>query len=115
MKLYVPDSNRLNLLGHFLVKIISTNCEKYKDKQIPSSASFLIIGSNMKVLLAVKNDTFEITESNNEKVDLSIKAELKTFLDIALGKNIILPFLSGKIKLKGNPTKILPLIKWLKV
>ncbi|MDH5680720.1 MAG: SCP2 sterol-binding domain-containing protein, partial [Spirochaetota bacterium] len=106
-EIFVPDKERLNLLGCFLEKIISKNCEKYSGKHRFKQLKLLIVGSEMAVNLEFHENNISVYPSNHDlKPDLVIKARLKTFLDITLGANPVGMFLKRKISLKGNPLKL---------
>ncbi len=107
----------LNLLGFFLERILSNNC------RIPAKTRgltryhgrILVIGSSMRVLLTIQDSVITIRQYDNSKVDAVVKASLATFLDIASGANIVLTFLKGKVGLRGNILKLIPLLKILKI
>lgn len=117
MKLIVPDREKLNLLGYFIEKIIMKNCNDSNKKNWSKrfSAKLLITGSSMSVLVVLNEGVIKIMPTDERiKPDVSVKADLSTFLDIALGGNLIPIYLSGKIKLKGNLIKLIPMLKWIR-
>lgn len=116
MKLVVPNRDRLNLLGCFLEKIILKNCSNPEKKPftlIKHSITLLIIGGKMKAYLTLDGGIITLSSNEEIKPNIIVKSNLNTFLDIALGKNLVLIYLLGKMQIKGNILKIIPFLKWL--
>ncbi len=114
MTLIVPDRESLNLLGYFLERILIENCSKKAKSIFHYPAKIYIQGAKMGVWLLIGKGEIRLMPFTHEDVpDISVFATLNTFLDIAIGKSIVFSFLSGKIKIKGNPLKILPHLRWI--
>ncbi|MDH5681891.1 MAG: SCP2 sterol-binding domain-containing protein [Spirochaetota bacterium] len=97
-------------------KILSRNSEAYSGNHRFKELKLLIIGSGMAVNLDFHGDRISVYPASHDmKAHVVIKANLKTFLDITLGASPVLLFLKRKLRLKGNPIKVLRVLKWLRV
>jgi hypothetical protein len=111
-----PSPAEMNLLGYFLKSLIEKNIQTQIGKRtfIKMKGRILINASGMEVSLDFSNDKLEISVGRLEKPSASVKGQLNTLLNIALGKGMIRPVLTGKLKVTGKIWRLLPLIKLLK-
>ena len=114
IEIITPKRDEQNLLACFLEKIIRGNSEVLTKQKLPRSVNIRISGGRMTVDLIVNSSSITVLPSSQDQpIDVQLKASLKTFLDIALGAGLVSSFLRGKLALKGNPLKMLRMIRWL--
>ncbi len=70
---------------------------------------FSLEGSGMRAVLSFSESGIEIA-CGDGAADAGVRGELSTLLGVCLGKGYILPVLTGRIGIRGNPFKLLPLL-----
>ena len=109
----IEDIEKMNLLGLMIGKLLKdTINDKVSDEYtVKNKGEYEITGSKMSIILSFTTGKLTIKSKPSSKIKAGIIAPLSVLLDIALGKGYIKSFLKGKLKIKGNPIKLLPLLK----
>lgn len=112
MDVKLNDPSRAHLMGFFVRSLLE---RRLKDPQVARHAAaiqgtFSLEGSGMKAVLAFAPTGVEIT-CGDAPADAGVQGELSTLLGVCLGKGYILPLLTGRLRLRGNPIRLLPLLK----
>ncbi len=107
----------MNLLGYFMELIVASHCDDpKKTRRGGKRVNLLIRGGRMGVYLAFEGTNIHIIPANEDlRPHITVSASLNTFLDISLGGSVVKAFLLGKVRLKGNPIRLLFLLKWLRL
>ncbi|MBI3271316.1 MAG: hypothetical protein HYZ53_20135 [Planctomycetes bacterium] len=75
---------------------------------------FLLDAGGVKTTLRCKGGTIEIHPGEAGAWDAGISADLATLLAVGLGGDYLWPVLSGRLRLRGNPLLLLPLLGLLR-
>jgi len=112
----ITEPDKANLLCLMMANMLKDNVNKKVDElyTVKNKGNFCIVGTKMEVYLSISLGKIIISPKRPEKIDSTIKTNLNVLLDIASGRGFIKPFLTGKIKIKGNPFKLLALLKLFK-
>ena len=114
MDVKLANPSRAHLMAFFVRSLLE---KRLKDPEVARHAAaiagrFSLEGSGMKAVLAFAPTGIEIT-CGDAPADAGVRGELSTLLGVCLGKGVVLPFLMGRIGLRGNPIRLLPLLKVL--
>lgn len=114
MDVRLTDPSRAHLMAFFVRSLLE---KRLKDPEVSRRAAaiqgrFSLEGSGMRAVLSFAPAGIEIT-CGEGPADAGVRGELPTLLGVCLGKGYVLPVLLGRLGLRGNPIRLLPLLKVL--
>ncbi|MFQ5708755.1 MAG: SCP2 sterol-binding domain-containing protein [bacterium] len=110
------EPERMNLVGYFIRDLLRNNLSNTRHQVLARRlhGAFLFDASGMEITLDFRGDSIAIHQGGRGKITATVRGDLSTLLDIALGENYLKYLLTGRIKLSGNLFKLLKLIRILR-
>jgi hypothetical protein len=107
---------RMNLLGYFLRSMTERNLKSEKGLRAFSQlkGAILLGASDMRVTLRFVGGDLIVSLGDQGKTDAGVCGSLDALLGVALGRELIAPVLSGKLRVSGKVWRILPLLSFLR-
>jgi hypothetical protein len=105
----IEDPPRMNLLGLLLGNVIERNLSEpaHQRRLGALEADVMIQAGEMVVTLSFSRGQLTIARGASEKAKAGIRGSLDALMHMALGRGLIGPLLSGRIKISGNPFTLL--------
>ncbi len=102
----------MNLLGYFLRGLIERNLKtEHGARAFAKMMGKVLVGaSRMKVTLDFDGDDLYMSVGHEGKADARVQGSMDTLLGVALGKGMIGPVLSGRLKVGGKVWRLLRLL-----
>lgn len=97
----------MHLVGHFLRALLERNLRA--GAKVPRGCVAVCAG-RMELTLTGDGERVCLAPGVAPDARAVVSAPLETFLDVALGHGMVLPFLNGRLRLRGNP---LALLAWM--
>jgi len=106
----------INILGLLLREIIKRAMKSIRrpERLLKARSKIGIKAGKMSSTLEIEKGLIKITNGIKEDVDVIVKGSLPSFLKMNSDGVSLLPLLKGKIRISGNPIRLLPLIILLK-
>jgi len=107
-----PES--MNLLGLMLAHILEKNLSAPGgSERLRGKDSRLGIGAgDMRITLHMHDGGVSIHRGYEGSLSACVEGTMDAFLGFGVHRRMVVPYLSGKLKVKGNPFALLPLL-WL--
>jgi ubiquinone biosynthesis protein UbiJ len=107
---------RMNLLGYFLRSLIERNLKSENGRRALSKikGTLLVGASEMRVTLRFTQQEVVIALDEPGPVDARVCGTLDALLAVALGRELVAPVLSGRLKVGGKIWRLLPLLTLLR-
>ncbi|MFH1129945.1 MAG: SCP2 sterol-binding domain-containing protein [Pseudomonadota bacterium] len=101
----IQDPPTMNLLGLIVGNILERNIADPKARAYFAKlgGDVVVQAGEMFVTLEFKKGELVITRTLSSNPRAKIKGALRAFVDLALGKSVFGLFLSGRLKIQGNP------------
>ncbi len=109
-----PD--QVNLLGYLLRSILQRGATHPAGQKALRRlrGSIEIGGSDMRIRLESSGGEAVISAGPAPEADARVHADLRTLLELALGKNPLGPFFRGRLRVRGKIWRLLPLLRLMK-
>jgi hypothetical protein len=114
-RVVIDDPNNMNLLGLLMKGLLATNMDnarKYSSaKKI--AADIQVQAGRMIITLRFNKGILTIIRGPSPNPNASVTGTMAALLGVVIGKGLVSNFLSGNIRIGGNPLmllKVLPLI-----
>ena len=107
----IDDPPRMNLLGLLLANIIQRNLtDEAKLKRFQSMSGALEVhAGQMCVTLLFKDGGMKVSRDTVDSPRATVSGSMNALLGLALGGGMVLPWLAGRIKTRGNLFMLLKL------
>ena len=108
-----PDE--MNLLGYILRSVIDRNLQSPTGQRTfqKMKGRVLVGASQMKVTLDFDGDDLQMSVGEQGKAQARVQGSMDTMLGVSLGKGMIGPVLSGRLKVGGRVWRLLRMLKLL--
>jgi hypothetical protein len=105
----------MNLLGYILRSLLDRNLKSPGGERAfrKMKGKVLVGASQMKVTLDFDGDDLQISVGLVGKAQARVQGSMDTLLGVALGKGMVGPVLSGKLKVGGRVWRLLRMLKLL--
>ncbi len=105
----------MNLLGYIFCSLVERNLAT-----APGARAFAkmkgtvwVGASDMRITLEFKDQKVYMTVGEQGKAAVRVRGSMDTLLGVSLGKGMVGPVLSGKLKIGGKIWRLLPMLKLL--
>lgn len=107
----IEDRARMNLLGLMLADVIVRNLEDpIKKRRFDRLAATVVVKTGeMSVTLCFEKGALRVCRGSIRNSTAHVRGSLPALLGLSLGKSMIWPVLTGKIRVGGNLFKLLKL------
>lgn len=111
MQVTLHEPARAHLMAFFVRSLLERRMAVPAIAQRAQSirGRFSLEGSGMRAVVSFSERGIEIA-CGEGAADAGVRGELATLLGVCLGKGYVLPVLTGRLGLRGNPLKLLPLL-----
>lgn len=106
----------MNLLGYFLRSLIERNVKSEQGARAFNKMKGVIVvgASEMRVTLRFTEHDVVIALGEQNGADARVCGSLNTLLAVTLGRELIAPVLSGRLKVSGKIWRLLPLLRFFR-
>jgi hypothetical protein len=106
----------MNLLGYILRSLIERNLRTERGTRAFTimKGKILVGASRMKVTLDFDGDDLYMSVGQEGKADVRVKGSMNTLLGVALGRGMVWPVLSGRLRVGGKVWRLLRMLRLLK-
>jgi len=106
-KVEMPDPGKMHLAGHVLRALLESNVRA--GARVPRGCIAVCAGQ-MGLTLVGDGQRLLLEAGVSPEARAVVSGSLDAFTDVALGRGMVLPVLTGRLRLAGNP---LALLAWL--
>jgi putative sterol carrier protein len=112
VKVIIDNREEMNLLGLMLGSILENKIQNPGDAKHLSTlkGTAAVTVGKMSIGIAFGQGTVRVTSGIPEKATARVSGQMKEFLDVSVGKNPVVPFLRGRIRISGNPFLLLKML-----
>ncbi len=112
----VEDPERMNLMGLLMRGLLETTANSERGRRIVRSlrGDVKVVAGSMAVTLCFSKGEVILRREAKSSPRASVSGEMKPLLEIVAGGGLVLPVLSGRVRVRGNLLmllKMLPLIR----
>jgi hypothetical protein len=106
----------MNLLGYILSSLVKRNLETPKGARAFSKmkGTVLVGASKMKVTLDFSGNDLEMEVGEQGKADVRVRGSMDTLLGVSLGKGMVWPVMTRRLKVGGKVWRLLRMLPLLK-
>jgi len=106
----------MNLLGYILRSLVERNLDTPKGARAFSrmKGTVLVGASKMTVTLDFSGDDLEMDVGEKGKADVRVRGSMDTLLGVSLGKGMVWPVLTRRLKVGGKVWRLLRMLPLLK-
>jgi len=115
-KIEFKKPGEMNLLGYILQSLFLRNLQTEAGKRTMQKmkGTVLVGASDMRVTLEFGDGNLVMSVGAGQKSDARVSGSMEALLSVALGKGMVLPVLTGKLKVGGKVWRLLKMLKLLK-
>ena len=106
----------MNLLGYILRSLVERNLETPRGARALSKmkGTVLVGASRMTVTLDFSGDDLEMEVGEKGKSDLRVRGSMDALLGVSLGKGMVWPVITRRLKVGGKAWRLLRMLPLLK-
>lgn len=106
----------MNLVGYILAALIERNLQTGAGQKAfaKMKGTVLVGASKMKVTMDFTGEDLVMSVGQKGKPGARVAGSMDTLLGVALGKGMVGPVLSGKLKIGGKAWRLLRMLKLMK-
>ncbi len=106
----------MNLVGYILAALIERNLQTEAGQRAfaKMKGTVLVGASRMQITMDFTGDDLVMSVGKQGKPGARVAGSMDTLLGVALGKGMVGPVLSGKLKIGGKAWRLLPMLKLMK-
>ena len=110
------NPGEMSLVGYILQALIERNLKTERGvKALAKMKGRVLVGaSQMELTLDFTGDDLVMAVGRDGKPDARVAGNMDALLGVALGKGMVGPVLSGKLKVGGKIWRLLPMLKLMK-
>lgn len=109
-------AGEMNLVGYILRALIERNLETPAGARAfaKMKGRVLVGASAMEITLNFSDGDLIMSVGRDGKPDARVRGSMQALLDVSLGKGMIGPLLSGRLKVGGKAWRLLRMLKLMK-
>jgi hypothetical protein len=115
MNIRAVNPDRQTLAGHMLAHLLERAVAEPRLRASLARRRYRagIVVSGMATTIELTGDEVILHDGLNGKLAATLAIDLVTLLDVSAGRSLVRAWLSGRVKLGGNPLRLLPLLPLL--
>jgi hypothetical protein len=112
----VNEPETMNILGLLMRGLLSDNLSKPRNLKRGQrmKGDIAVKAGKMTVTLRFVEGHLTIIRGETEKPRARVGGDMSTLLGVVTGKGMVWPFLTGKLKIGGNPFVLLKMLPFIK-
>ena len=113
----VHEPETMNILGLLMRGLLSDNLAKPRNlkRGRKMKGDIVVLAGKMSITLRFGEGRLTIIRGETEKPRARVGGDMTTLLGVVTGKGMVWPFLTGKLKIGGNPFVLLKMLPFIKV
>jgi hypothetical protein len=114
-KVVFKKPGEMNLLGYILRSLVERNLETESGARVlkKMNRTVLVGASDMRITLDFSGADLVMAVGQEERTDARVSGSMDTLLGVSLGKGMVWPVMTGKLKVGGKVWRLLRMLKLL--